>query len=235
MTDVAGNTATASVAVNIDKTPPSVKPVLSPAPNEAGWNRQDVTVRFEGQDALSGVATVSPSRVVSTEGAGQTAEGTATDRAGNTATATATVNLDKTAPLVAVTEPPPGTIRRLPRADVSGMVTDANPIASISVNGASAGTGSPFRATAPLSIEGTVPIVVSARDIAGNEGTAITSVIYQSPPVVKITSPLDLAAFGRTPLTLSGTVDDPQATVIGSGGPRYREWQHLHGHGSAAP
>ena len=201
-----------------------MKPVRSPpAPNEAGWNRQDVTVRFEGQDALSGVATVSPSRVVSTEGAGQTAEGTATDRAGNTATATATVNLDKTAPLVAVTEPPPGTIRRLPRVEVSGSATDANTIASIDVNGISAGTSSPFTVEVALQPEGTVTILVTATDLAGNQGTTDTSVVYQSPPLVKITSPADLSrrwAFAGHRIGNGGTTPTATVTVGPSKGRR---------------
>lgn len=56
--DRAGNTATRSVMLNIDTTPPGLSSVLTPAPNSNGWNNTDVTVNFAATDNLSGVATV---------------------------------------------------------------------------------------------------------------------------------------------------------------------------------
>src|SRR5262249_2348763 len=36
--DRAGNTATRAVTLNIDMTPPGLSPILTPAPNNNGWN-----------------------------------------------------------------------------------------------------------------------------------------------------------------------------------------------------
>ncbi len=52
--DRAGNTATASVSVNLDKAPPSITATATPAANASGWNNTDVTVSFVCSDALSG-------------------------------------------------------------------------------------------------------------------------------------------------------------------------------------
>lgn len=102
-TDNAGNSASNTAVVSIDKTPPTVSAVAERAPNGAGWYRDDVTVSFEATDALSGIAS-SPAAAVLGEGANQTASGTATDAAGNSASAGITgINVDTTAPVLTAT------------------------------------------------------------------------------------------------------------------------------------
>jgi hypothetical protein len=91
--DLAGNTATASVTVNLDMTPPVISGAISPAPDAAGWNSSAVTVNFLCSDALSGMASCSSPVALTTEGGGQVVTGTATDVAGNTATINVTVNI----------------------------------------------------------------------------------------------------------------------------------------------
>lgn len=98
--DHAGNQATASVTLNIDKTVPSVTPQVTPAPNAAGWNRSDATVSFDCQDTLSGIDTCTAPVTLTNEVAGQTVNGTATDIAGNNNSTVGTVNLDKTPPVI---------------------------------------------------------------------------------------------------------------------------------------
>ena len=56
-TDNAGNTASTSITVNLDKTPPTLQALASPPPNAAGWNKAPVTVKFTCGDATSGIAT----------------------------------------------------------------------------------------------------------------------------------------------------------------------------------
>jgi len=96
--DWAGNTASASVILNIDATPPTIRARVDPAPNAAGWNNANVTVSFECTDATSGITSCSDAVLITNEGAEQVIAGTATDRAGHTSSTNVTVNLDKTPP-----------------------------------------------------------------------------------------------------------------------------------------
>ena len=100
-TDLAGNTATASVlGINIDETAPTITGAADRAANAAGWYNADVTVSFTGGDDLSGVASITGPTVLG-EGAGQNVTGTVTDVAGNSATYTvAGINIDETAPTI---------------------------------------------------------------------------------------------------------------------------------------
>jgi RHS repeat-associated protein len=87
-TDRAGNVGTGTLAgINIDRTLPSISVSLS-GPTANGVYTGPVTARFTCADALSGIATCPPDRVITTIGANQTVSGTATDRAGNNASVT---------------------------------------------------------------------------------------------------------------------------------------------------
>jgi hypothetical protein len=211
--DVAGNTASASLTLNIDRTPPTLSASPVPPPNAAGWNNSDVTVSFGASDALSGVDEVSPPALISDEGTERAAFGSATDRAGNMATLTYTTNLDKTPPTVAITAPEQGLVRRVPNVTVSGTADDASGIVAVRVNGIDAGAGSPWSLDVPLQSEGPQPVTAEAEDVAGNLGTASVGVVLGIPPAIHITSPADLTAVGAMPITVAGTVDDPQATI----------------------
>jgi len=92
-TDLADNTTTASVIVNVDKTPPIVAGTIDPPPDAAGWNSSSVTVTFTCSDALSGVASCSSPVAVTTEGANQVITGRAVDAAGNAVTTSVDVNI----------------------------------------------------------------------------------------------------------------------------------------------
>ncbi|MBI3609850.1 MAG: FG-GAP repeat protein [Nitrospirae bacterium] len=86
-TDAAGNSATATHPVNIDKTPSTVTfGSITPAPNAAGWNNTNVTIAFTAADSLSGGVTTVPAAsplLFNTDGTGMTKSVTATDLAGN--------------------------------------------------------------------------------------------------------------------------------------------------------
>jgi hypothetical protein len=98
-TDNAGNSATDTALVSIDKTDPTITAQVD-RPANAGWYDDDVTVSFAASDALSGVSSRTGDKVLG-EGADQSASGTATDAAGNTASASVSgINVDKTAPVL---------------------------------------------------------------------------------------------------------------------------------------
>ncbi len=99
-TDAAGNSATDTATVRIDKSAPTITGSADRAPNDAGWYDDDVTVSFQVGDRLSGVASA-PGATVLGEGADQSVTGTATDAAGNSASDTVSgINVDKTAPIL---------------------------------------------------------------------------------------------------------------------------------------
>jgi sugar lactone lactonase YvrE len=212
--DLAGNTASASVTLNIDKTPPVLTPMPAPVVNPNGWNNTDVTVTFQATDALSGVDEVSPPAIITGEGTSLAAFGSATDLAGNQATVTYTTNIDRTPPSVTIDAPAAASVFRTPSVTVSGSASDANGLAAVHVDGVDAGTGSSWQVDVPLTAEGPHTVTARAEDVAGNVGTATVDVVFGIPPVVHITEPADLSAVGTTPITVRGTVDDPTATVV---------------------
>ena len=105
-TDLAGNTASARVSgINIDKTPPTLTGVATTPANAAGWHRGDVTVRWTGEDALSGIDdTRDPAdTVVTGEGDALVAGPVTTwDQAGNESlpASVSPIKIDRTAPRV---------------------------------------------------------------------------------------------------------------------------------------
>lgn len=99
-TDGAGNAATDTALVSIDKTAPRISGATDRAANSSGWYDDDVTVSFTGTDDRSGVASKTADRML-TQGANQSVTGTATDAAGNSASDTVhAINIDTTAPVL---------------------------------------------------------------------------------------------------------------------------------------
>ena len=120
VTDYALNQAPySSTGVNIDRTPPTISGVASPAANANGWNNMPVTVTFTCNDPnpLNGpagqqseLASCTAPVLLNNEGRNQNAPGTATDRAANsTQTSVGPINIDKTPPVVVITSPVAGT------------------------------------------------------------------------------------------------------------------------------
>src|SRR5271163_3710716 len=199
VTDKAGNTASATLSVKIDKTPPAITAVAAPAPNANGWNNSNVTVTFTCSDSGSGIATCPAPITVSTEAANQTVSGTATDKAGNTATANVIVNLDKTPPTItaAVTPAPvsgiyygTATVTFTCADSLSGIATCTSPI-SVTTFGAN------------QSFTGT------AVDKAGNTATTTVTINVQpavSPTITPAPSPAPNAnGWNNTNVTVSFT------------------------------
>ena len=192
-TDLAGNTATATVSgINIDLTAPVASASISPAPNAAGWHKAAATIAFDGTDSMSGsgLAGCSTAATVSTDGAAQARSGTCTDLAGNTSnTASAAVNLDATAPTITLTAPASG------GSYVQNSVTTANYGCTDALSGIIGCLGTvPNGSAFSTSTVGTNSFTVQATDLAGNTSSRTISYTVTAP------SPFTLApsslAFG---------------------------------------
>jgi hypothetical protein len=113
-TDTSGNTATASITVNIDKTAPIVTATPSPAAIAGGWNNGPVVVGFSATDALSDVApgSLTAPVILSTDGTNRSAIGRATDLAGNVGSVKLSgINIDQRKPSIRVALSPAATSR----------------------------------------------------------------------------------------------------------------------------
>ncbi len=100
--DLAGNSASDSVTVNVDKTAPADHPVASPAANGAGWNNSDVAVSWNWSDGGSGLDAANCTQSSTSTGEGSlTLTSTCRDLAGNSASDSLSVKVDKAAPGVA--------------------------------------------------------------------------------------------------------------------------------------
>ncbi|GEM_PF-5686976 len=174
--DKAGNTATASVTVSLDKAAPTITGAVSKAGNGSSWNNGDVVVSFTCSDTLSDISVCPKPVTVSGDGAKQVVTGTAVDRAGNTATATATVNLDKTAPTITATVSQPANAEGWNGGTVTIHYTCSDVLSGV--------------ASCPADVqvdgEGAKQTVTrSVADKAGNSATATTTVnIDRTKPVI---------------------------------------------------
>jgi hypothetical protein len=177
--DVAGNSSpSAIITLSIDKTPPTITATATPAPNAAGWNNGDVTVKFTCADALSGVASCPSVTVVTGEGANLPIAGQAIDNAGNTAVTNSTVNIDRTPPTVILTTP--DQVSRLHTGQITVQAQDNISVSQvvISVNGTPVGSfaNPPYQAALAVPASAnpgdTLTITAVAIDEAGNVGTA---------------------------------------------------------------
>jgi hypothetical protein len=183
--DVAGNSASTTVSVNIDLTPGLIEGAITPAPNASGWNNADATISFSCSDALSGVASCSESQNLNVEGAQQTVTGTVIDSAGNSAETTLTLNIDKTAPQIAFSAPQQGSVQSQNPPAVSLQLSDNLQLDEASLqlilNGSVAAAQCQISAgvagcTLPAAIAGqSATLEAAISDMAGNRTTVSVS------------------------------------------------------------
>jgi peptide/nickel transport system substrate-binding protein len=168
--DRAGNLEPAqTLTLYIDKTPPQVAATRTPTANAHGWSNEDVTVRFEATDALSGIeGERAAEAVLSNEGADQSVGRSFTDRAGNRASATVSgIGIDKTPPQVAAT--------RTPAANAHGWSNEEVTVRFEATDAPSGVEGDPA-AEAVMRDEGADQSVSrSFTDRAGNQASATVS------------------------------------------------------------
>ncbi len=215
VTDLAGNTSTiTSAPFTIALAGPTITAALSTPANANGWHNTAVTVTFTCTDPVFGISSCSSPVTVSVDGT-QVVTGTATSNSGKTSTTSVTVNLDTTAPVLTVTSPAGGTKLFAGTVTTSGIVTDATSgVSGVTCNVVAGSVlGSSFSCDVPLTA-GANSISAVATDLAGNSSTQSLDVTYAPKPTVALTAPTHLAYFNITPTTVTGTVDDPTATVV---------------------
>jgi hypothetical protein len=164
-------------AEGFDSEAPVITATRSVAPNDAGWNRTDVTVSWTCTDNLPGATLDVDSHSFTTESATHSKTVTCTDAAGNTATDTQRVKIDKSAPLTS--------IDMFVGGDLSGRATDnLSGVASTTVSWTSLGTittgavcysgckstNVKWRATPPQPGSNVYRVAARSVDLAGNIG-----------------------------------------------------------------
>ncbi|MET0646112.1 MAG: hypothetical protein ABW208_05775 [Pyrinomonadaceae bacterium] len=200
--------------VGADDVPPTITASVSPAPNAAGWHNTTPTVTFHCADATSGIASCTGPVNVTAETNGQTVSGTAVDQAGNTATASVTLKLDRTPPVISLTSHADGSKVFSSPVALGGTATDAlSGVAGANCNGVAAVSNEAGFTCAVSPAPGVNTFRAEAVDAAGNSGVSSLSLTYAPAPSVNITTPTNLVFLNISPTTVTGTVDDPTATV----------------------
>ncbi|GAA3707219.1 hypothetical protein GCM10022399_24940 [Terrabacter ginsenosidimutans] len=219
--DKAGNTEAAhTVSFGIDKTSPTIGHTQDPAANGDGWNNSDVTVTFSCSDAVSGIASCTGPRTLTSEGSNQSVTGTATDNAGNTATDPALVSIDKTKPVI--------TVDALPKANDNGWY-DSDVTATFTASDALSGVKTQDRAHT-FSDGANQTATATATDTAGNSASVTTAKISVDKTAPTITGKVvgtpnangwytgDVTVHWTCDDNLSGVVACPADTVVSGEG-----------------
>ncbi|PYR75968.1 MAG: hypothetical protein DMF87_19165 [Acidobacteria bacterium] len=203
-TDKSGNTATASITLNIDRTAPVMNATRSPDANAEGWVNGPVVVSFSATDALSGLApgTLTAPITYSTTGK-LTAVGHATDLAGNVgAVKLAGINIDTRNPSIRITLSPAPSGPGYRNAPVTAHFNCADGASGI--------------ATCPadqlFATDGVHTVSGFATDKAGNSSPTVTKSfsIDQTPPAIAATlSPApNTNGWNNGPVTVYFTCTD---------------------------
>jgi RHS repeat-associated protein len=207
-TDKAGNSASASVTVNIQAiVPPSITASTSPAPNSAGWNTSAATVTFTCTAGTYPIQSCPSPVVVSTQGANQSTCGHAVDTQGNaSAQVCDTVNLELTPPTI--------TASASPAANSAGWNNTNVTVSFVCTQSASSITS----CSSPQTVSQGVGQVITGtvQDQAGNQATAsVTLNIDETPPVItQFSAPSQLSPGQSGSATLSVTDLAPIAAVV---------------------
>jgi NHL repeat len=178
----AGGTATQSVTVKRDATPPTASALTTPLANPNGWSNGPVSVSFTGTDSTSGISSCSPPVIVSTEGTNQTSSaGTCTDNAGNVSAPVsgAGISIDKTPPVTSGAAAPAPNAAGWNNSPVTVSFSATDALSGVAANGC--------QSPVTLTVEGAGQSVTgTCSDRAGNASSATVSGIKidRTPPAV---------------------------------------------------
>ena len=198
--DVAGLSATTTIALNIDKTPPTIIATPTNAPNNNGWYNRDVHLDFTCNDALSGIAHCEASKDVATEGLSQAITARADDIAGNVATTTTSLNVDKTPPSIIASTTPTANAGGWYRGSVSVHFACEDALSGID------------RCPADINVDGSDTTYIFERtawDLAGNSATTSVALnIDTAAPNITVNMPLDKSTSSKRTISVTGSVAD---------------------------
>ncbi|HEX3553446.1 MAG TPA: Ig-like domain-containing protein [Thermoanaerobaculia bacterium] len=222
-TDAAGNTAQRTLRLTRDSQAPTV--AISQPPVGAILKDASVDVVGSAQDPQLAAVTVNGiaatvtgttwlARQVPLAEGSNTLTARAEDRAGNAAQATRTLERDSTPPVLAITDPAPGTV--VPGASITlrGTAGDAH-LDRVEVNGVRASLSGSAWSLAMALTAGVNDFTVRAFDKVSNTSEATLSVTRDSQaPAVQITQPADGARLNAQTVTVSGTVDQEAGLTL---------------------
>jgi M6 family metalloprotease-like protein/uncharacterized repeat protein (TIGR02543 family) len=185
-----------------------------------------------------GVFTVPPATGLCSSGPASAVTGTGTvtwscGGAYDGASATCSATVDTTAPSLTVVTLANGVATNRTPVSISGTVSDANGIASLTINGTAvvvAANGS-YQYALPLAAEGAVAITVIATDKAGNSASDSRTLTYDNTlPVITVTGPADSSQTREAVVTVTGSVSEAASVQgrIGAG-----SWQSAQLSGTA--
>jgi hypothetical protein len=199
VTDAAGQTASTTVAINIDEAVPVISASTSPSPNQSGVVTVPATVTLTCSDVLSGIATCPPSIPITGVGINQITTGTATDRAGNSTTTSVSIKSQAT-PLTLAAQATP-----VPNA-AGWNNTD------ITITTICSGGVPPLQCPLPMTVstEGNQQIITESVADSGLQtasGSVIVS-IDKTPPTITINTPVDGSLATSGAVTVQGQVSD---------------------------
>jgi alpha-tubulin suppressor-like RCC1 family protein len=206
--DNAGNTATASVTLNIDKTPPGITAGTSPRDSINGWFSTDVTVMFSCEDKLSGIQVCPLPVTVTSDGPDQRVSATATDQAGNTAAASVSVSISRSPPDITASASPPANMNGWNNNAVAVTFTCSDVIFGIS------------QCAGPVTLDtDSIKTEIITGRATSNSGLtrtiSVTIRIDKILPSVEITVPMNGATVSTPSTTVSGTVLDSGSGIAG--------------------
>jgi hypothetical protein len=188
-TDSDGETTSGMFNVNVvDTNAPSITATVSPPANANGWHNSPVTVSFTCSDNESGILSCTAPVTLNSEGAGQSASGTAMDNGGNSATVTANgINIDLTAPVINASVSPTPNAGGWNNSNVTVSFTCSDILSGIDT----------CPADVTVSDEGTPTVLGTAFDNAGNSDTvSVTVKLDKTAPVISGSRSPAANAFG---------------------------------------
>lgn len=163
-----GNSGSAQASYTLDNTGPVVTASISPAPNGAGWNKDNVSITWSATDTGSGVSS-GPNPATDSQNsntAGVTKTASATDRLGNIGDGSVTVKLDKMNPTITGSRSPAANSNGWNNTDVTVSFTCSDGLSGVkSCTGPTTLTNS----AANQAVTG------NAVDIADNSASAMVS------------------------------------------------------------